>query len=204
MNTINQSLPNRISRVTDNNAKSPENSGEFSYRINKLKDSLSNDIPSKEDSDHMFLTDISSSEYDMEKSDNKEETDTITTAFSQQNDTKTYKNNSVSQTTHTCLTTASVNSIQELSSYVDKHLLNSTSNDADLDTWRINYSDTYGVKIDFNIKRVTKTHFSLSCNMDLNNIKSHILELNDRLSRKGWSIHTDTTNSFHKITKITN
>ncbi|MCG7986245.1 MAG: hypothetical protein JAY64_10630 [Candidatus Thiodiazotropha weberae] len=203
MNTITQSLPSRISRVTDTNTKSSENSGEFSYRIDKLKDSLSTDIPSKEDSNHMFLTDISSCEYDMDKLDNKGETDTIPTAFSQQNETKTYNNNSVSQTTHTSLTTASVNSIQELSSHVDKHLLNSTSNKADLDTWRINYSDNYGVKIDFNIKRINKTHFSLSCNIDLNNIKSHILELNDRLSRKGWSIHTDTTNNYHKITKVT-
>jgi hypothetical protein len=87
-----------------------------------------------------------------------------------------------------------VESLQEITSFIDKHYLLTQSNNINIQkVWDFCYTDNKGINIDFRLHKTSNEQFNLSCNINTNNLKKYIHELNARLNKKGWSLISDSS-----------
>jgi hypothetical protein len=95
-----------------------------------------------------------------------------------------------------------IHSLQEISSLIDKFCLSQISKSQTTQSvLDISYLDNNGTNIEFKLQKEIDNQFHLTCTINTKIIKNYITELNDRLTKKGWSIVNDHSNASYKIIK---
>ncbi|WP_139117030.1 hypothetical protein [Candidatus Thiodiazotropha endoloripes] len=204
MITINQGVGNNYSQLSNKKSQSSENTYDFNYKIDDLNDSLSEEYNSGNELLTTTLINLRPLHIYKGVLNTEQETVFNTGMSSLYNEQICSNFHSDSLCVHSNNKSYTVNTIQELSSFIDKHLLNNSSNISDRSNWIVYYVDSNGVKLDFHIKKTQNDTFSLTCNLDINNVLNHIHGLSERLIKKGWAIQTDTQPNNHTLYKITN
>jgi hypothetical protein len=108
------------------------------------------------------------------------------------------------QESNKSLNVVSVETIQELTTMMERYLLTPSANTkSENKLWLFSYTDNNGINLEFKVQKLSSNNIALSCNMDLQTTKSSLQELNERLNRKGWSLNRDNQLNSYKIEQIT-
>lgn len=205
MNNISNLQPNKNNIFLKDNASNTDIKNDFSSKLEKLSDEIkSKDSDDIDEEDQAILLDgkqISPvNYYDQETNhDDREEGEKLLQSLSHIN--APIADNNFQHSIQSNITT--IHSIQEFSVLLEKYFLSSsTQTQSSEKTWLINYSDNNGLYIDFKLQRTSSSNFSLSCNIDLQNMKNYFFELNEKLNRKGWSLLSDNVDNSIKILKV--
>ena len=205
MNNISNLQPNKNNIFLNDNASDIDVRDDFSSKLEKLNDEIKSKNPDDiNEEDQEILTDEKQirpvNYYDQETSpDDREEDETLLQSVS--HISTPIAGNNFQHSIQSSITT--IHSIQEFSVLLEKYFLSSSTQTHSAEkTWLINYSDDNGLYIDFKLQRTSNSNFSLSCNIDLQNMKNYFFELNEKLNRKGWSLISDNVDNSIKILKV--
>ena len=205
MNNISNLQPNKNNIFLNDNASDIGVRNDFSSKLEKLNDEIKSKNPDDiNEEDKEILTDEKQirpvNYYDQETShDDREEDETLLQSVS--HISTPIAGNNFQHSIQSSITT--IHSIQEFSVLLEKYFLSSSTQIHSAEkTWLINYSDDNGLYIDFKLQRISNSNFSLSCNIDLQNMKNYFFELNEKLNRKGWSLISDNVDNSIKILKV--
>jgi hypothetical protein len=207
MNTITNSQTNNNINKYSNSTISKEKM-EFCNKLEKLKDALKERDNNNEYQQHEFkfqsysLDKLLLSSYDKEPTEDEQLP--LHIPLYQLHDTPQICPNIVSEIPNTISTTV-VQSLQEITNYIDNHcLMTQTQSTSMQKIWNFSYTDNMGINIEFQLKKASNESFNLSCNITSNILKKYINDLNDRLTKKGWSLISNNSNINFKIIKTTN